>query len=91
MGKISGSGVLTADDIASEYGLFQVFHSSLMDKLNSGYQVMFYASDDGQYRCELQKGIRGFHGIGDTPRQALVRALGLDAQAMLWPEPKEKK
>lgn len=80
------SGPLTAEDIANEYGLFHVFHSSLVERLDSGYQVMFYASDDGLYRCELEKGNRGFQGVGNTPRQALVRAIGADAQAMLWPK-----
>ena len=69
--------------------LIEQFYETLVRKLDDGYVVSF-AKEAGQYRAEVTRNKRGYTGVADTARSALIRAAGNYAKSLLWPEEAKK-
>ena len=63
--------------------LIEQFYESLVHRLDDGYTVTF-TSEAGAYRCEVTRNKRGYTGVADTARSALVRAVGAHAKNALF-------
>jgi len=69
--------------------LIEQFYEALVRRLDDGYAVSF-TKEAGQYRAEVTRNRRGYTGVGDTARSALIRAVGNYAKDVFWPKEAKK-